>query len=43
MWGAKVRGDVADFDAMFGDGGFYFKLKFNRIIIGHISPAGLVH
>jgi hypothetical protein len=24
-------------------GGFNFKLKFNRIIIGHISPAGLLH
>jgi len=45
MWATKVRGDVANFDAVFGDGrgGFNFKIKFNGIVIGHISPTGLVH
>ena len=44
MWAAKVRGDVIDFDTVLGDDrGFNFKIKFKWIIIGHISPARLLH
>ena len=45
MWATKVRRDVADFDAVLGDdrGGFNFNFKFKGVIVGHISPAGLVH
>jgi hypothetical protein len=43
MWATKVRRDVADFDTVFGHGGFNFKLEFKGVIIGHISPAGFVH
>ena len=43
MWATKVRGDVTNFDAVLGDCGFNFNLKFNGVIIGHISPAGFLH
>ena len=36
MWdGAQVRGDVGDFDAVFGHG------HLERVVISHISPTGL--
>ena len=43
MWVTKVRGDVTNFDTVFGHSGFNFNFKFKWVVVGHISPAGFVH